>query len=217
MLRKIRRLLKMDKKAKIVTIATLVLIVILTIGLVTAKGGLRAPKPECNDKLDNDGDGFVDLSDKGCNNKKDNDETNCGDGVCEGGETSNACPADCPVCGNNIKEGSEVCDGTDLSGQTCASQGFDGGTLACNARCDGFDASGCFTDTCSDSDGSINIFTQGTVSGDLGRSPYSNTDFCLDTTMLMEFYCSGNRQSNFTNECFSNSTSGTTCVSGACV
>jgi beta-lactamase superfamily II metal-dependent hydrolase len=36
-----------------------------------------------------------------------------------------------------------VCDGIDLAGQTCASQGFDGGTLACNANCGSFDTSGC--------------------------------------------------------------------------
>jgi len=57
-------------------------------------GGGGGPK-ECNDRLDNDGDSFIDLADPGCDNKKDNDETNCGDGVCEGGETSETCPVDC--------------------------------------------------------------------------------------------------------------------------
>jgi len=36
----------------------------------------------------------------------------------------------------------EACDGADLSGQTCASQGFDGGALACTASC-AFDTSAC--------------------------------------------------------------------------
>ncbi len=49
-----------------------------------------------------------------------------------------------PVCGNGVIEAGEVCDGTDLGGQTCVSQGFSGGTLACNASCSAFDTSACF-------------------------------------------------------------------------
>jgi subtilisin family serine protease len=51
----------------------------------------------------------------------------------------------CPGCGNDIIEGSEMCDGPDLAGETCASQGFGTGTLACNQSCDGFDTSACAT------------------------------------------------------------------------
>ncbi|MFA6397745.1 MAG: hypothetical protein WDK96_02775 [Candidatus Paceibacterota bacterium] len=40
-----------------------------------------------------------------------------------------------PVCGNNIKETGEQCDNTDLSGATCSSQGFNGGTISCNISC----------------------------------------------------------------------------------
>jgi hypothetical protein len=47
------------------------------------------------------------------------------------------------ICGNNVREGSEVCDGTDLDGQTCGDFGCGGGTLACNNSCDGFDTSQC--------------------------------------------------------------------------
>lgn len=47
-----------------------------------------------------------------------------------------------PVCGNGIKESGESCDGSDLGGQTCQSQGFGGGTLACTASCT-LDTSGC--------------------------------------------------------------------------
>ena len=51
---------------------------------------------ECNDGIDNDGDGQTDYpDDDGCDDASDDDETNCGDGVCEGGETEEKCPEDC--------------------------------------------------------------------------------------------------------------------------
>ncbi|NIO44752.1 MAG: hypothetical protein GTN36_04325 [Candidatus Aenigmarchaeota archaeon] len=89
----------MDKKilALLVFIVAIGLIVQLAIA---AKGGIpgRAPKApkECRDEIDNDGDGNIDWpNDTGCDSKNDNDETDCGDGVCEGGETSETCPEDC--------------------------------------------------------------------------------------------------------------------------
>ncbi|ODS36832.1 hypothetical protein BEH94_00960 [Candidatus Altiarchaeales archaeon WOR_SM1_SCG] len=57
---------------------------------------------ECADKIDNDGDGKIDYpEDTGCDNSADDDESNCGDGACEGGETCDICPADCGVCCDN--------------------------------------------------------------------------------------------------------------------
>ena len=49
------------------------------------------------------------------------------------------------TCGNGWIVGTEACDGTNLGGQTCVSQGFDGGELACNPMCSEFDYSGCAT------------------------------------------------------------------------
>lgn len=44
--------------------------------------------------------------------------------------------AQAAFCGNGVREGGEACDGGDLGGQTCTSQGFPGGgTLSCNANC----------------------------------------------------------------------------------
>lgn len=40
-----------------------------------------------------------------------------------------------PQCGNNVREGAEVCDGTDLASQTCVTQGYASGTLSCHANC----------------------------------------------------------------------------------
>ena len=52
-------------------------------------------------------------------------------------------PAPPPVdCGNGIVESGEQCDGENLNGQTCVTQGFDGGKLTCSAECT-FDTSGC--------------------------------------------------------------------------
>ncbi len=47
------------------------------------------------------------------------------------------------VCGNNLKESGEICDGSDLGGETCVSQGFAGGTLSCNASCSALVTTSC--------------------------------------------------------------------------
>jgi hypothetical protein len=39
---------------------------------------------------------------------------------------------DIPVCGDNVREGNEPCDGSDFGNTTCQSLGFDGGFLTCN-------------------------------------------------------------------------------------
>ena len=46
-------------------------------------------------------------------------------------------------CGNGVLDEFEVCDGEDLGGETCVSQGFTEGDLACNMFCNAFDTSGC--------------------------------------------------------------------------
>ncbi|NUP12801.1 MAG: hypothetical protein HOW73_42730 [Polyangiaceae bacterium] len=52
-----------------------------------------------------------------------------------------------PGCGNQIKEGTEQCDSTELGGATCVSQGFAAGTLSCDASC-AFDTSQCVAAGC---------------------------------------------------------------------
>ena len=51
------------------------------------------------------------------------------------------------TCGNNAQEGTELCDGTDLKGNSCTSVpgSFTGGTLAClsNGQCNTWDTSAC--------------------------------------------------------------------------
>lgn len=47
------------------------------------------------------------------------------------------------LCGNNVGEPGEACDGADLKGATCQDFGFDDGTLACDFDCTLF-TDGCF-------------------------------------------------------------------------
>ena len=53
-------------------------------------------------------------------------------------------------CGNNLRQGDEICDGADLDGASCQTQGFDVGALACAGDCSGFDTSGCRDVVCGD-------------------------------------------------------------------
>lgn len=46
------------------------------------------------------------------------------------------------ICGNEIVEGGEDCEGDNLNGQTCESLGFGSGTLSCDIACS-FDAFNC--------------------------------------------------------------------------
>jgi cysteine-rich repeat protein len=58
------------------------------------------------------------------------------------------CKPDCKFdirpceCGNDTIDGREECDGPDLAGHTCVSEGFPGGMLACTPDCT-LDTSGC--------------------------------------------------------------------------
>lgn len=52
------------------------------------------------------------------------------------------------TCGNGARDAGEVCDGLDLGGQTCDTQGYQGGLLECLRSCTGFDFDNCITPTC---------------------------------------------------------------------
>ncbi|MBI3179003.1 MAG: hypothetical protein HYZ27_05040, partial [Deltaproteobacteria bacterium] len=61
------------------------------------------------------------------------------------GPTDCTCTFDtsqCSDCGDDLREGTELCDGTDV-GATCADAGCTGGTMACNATCDAYVTTGC--------------------------------------------------------------------------
>ena len=147
------------------------------------------------EQKDNDDDGDIDYpGDTGCGKRNDNDETNCGDGVCEGGEVCDVCVSDCgycTFCGDGFCEGNEDCNNCKTDCGQC--------------------------DSCSDTDG-FDPFSSGNVSGYSGGSQYSQLDVC-DGDFLMEWYCSGTSPSSWPYECthlFGNETLGT-CSNNACV
>jgi len=125
------------------------------------------PEIECDDGSDNDGDSNIDSADSGCSGPTDDDETDCGDGVCEGGETSGTCPADCG-----------------------------------------------YPDSCSDTDNGNYPLVFGTTSGYLDDSPYSNDDYCVDVSNIMEYYCSGDYEQSSQQSCGTDGYSDNYCSSG---
>jgi len=134
----------MNKNAILAVLVVAVLIFMLS-ACNGSTGQGAGSKPECNDRLDNDGDGKIDMSDSGCSSRSDNDESNCGDARCEGAETCATCPTDCgacctPACKTNMDcgtsgyVGSPYCkeDGNayrDYMWYTCGNPG------TCNALC----------------------------------------------------------------------------------
>ncbi|MBW2974609.1 hypothetical protein KY366_02730, partial [Candidatus Woesearchaeota archaeon] len=56
-------------------------------------------------------------------------------------------------------------------------------------------------DSCSDTDGGNVIATFGTTSGYYGGIPYSNDDYCVDASNVMEHYCSGDYEQSQQQSC----------------
>lgn len=108
------------------------------------------------------------------------------------------------TCGNNIREGSELCDGTDLDSNSCTTVpgGFTGGTLDCSLNCLAWDTTSCT--------GGIN-----NVNFKTGINTYDYVSVCNGNS------ASGNRWISHSNSCgvsltpygyvSSTSSSGTTC------
>jgi len=107
-----------------------------------------------------------------------------------------------PSCGNDVREGSEECDGTDLDETVCADiAGFNGGTLACSAGCT-FNTSSCTIDcrvqdnfqTCNPMGGA----NECCPNNDMPSTCFSSGDFraCLQT-------CSAHADCGWSMECLS--------------
>ena len=87
-------------------------------------------QPQCNDGVDNDGDGTCDYQgcegmemDNGCSGENDDSESECGNGVLEP-DAQELC--DC---------GGEECTNEQLGGKKCTDRGYKGGTLNCTSSC----------------------------------------------------------------------------------
>jgi len=65
----------------------------------------------------------------------------CTDGVAT--QLSGGAVPPCTECGNGAIDAGEDCDQANLNGETCVTQAFAGGTLACGSGC-AFDTSGCY-------------------------------------------------------------------------
>lgn len=84
------------------------------------------------------------------------------------------CTNDNPMpCGNGVKEAGEQCDGNDLGGQSCASQGWSGGTLTCLANCS-LSASGCCNNECAGGEAKCQSSSTTVTCGDFDQ------DACLE-------------------------------------
>jgi hypothetical protein len=110
----------------------------------TCGNGLLEDEEECDDlgesaTCDQDCT-FADCGDEAVN-------AAAGEECDEGGATA-SCDGDCTlvVCGDGLinEPVGEECDGASLGEETCASQGFVGGTLSCTESCS-YDTSACLT------------------------------------------------------------------------
>ncbi|MEK6964445.1 MAG: hypothetical protein AABX70_08555 [Nanoarchaeota archaeon] len=109
-------------------------------GSNTITGEVKASvKPQCDDGLDNDKDGFCDFlrkgvrcrdgskpGDKDCSSRLDTKEAAdvfCGDRLCNGLETCSSCSSDCgvcpPKCGDGSCNGNETCSSCSLDCGSC--------------------------------------------------------------------------------------------------
>ncbi|MEM9455749.1 MAG: hypothetical protein AAGF11_16330 [Myxococcota bacterium] len=80
------------------------------------------------------------------------------------------------LCGNGMLDDDEVCDGDDLDGQDCVSQGFmGGGQLACQDDCSDFDTSACMEElsTCCQ----------------LNKGPGCDNMVCQDAVCALDPFC----------------------------
>jgi hypothetical protein len=59
-------------------------------------------------------------------------------------------PPPAPYCGDGIIGGTEACDGTNLNGKTCQTQGFSAGTLSCAPNTCALNTSACYSYYCGD-------------------------------------------------------------------
>ena len=103
--------------------------------------------------------------------------------VCAGGCKTVDSSLCTPICGDNITVGAEICDGSELSGQTCiTTPGFNNGPLSCKVDCSGFD-----TSKCHPSPPTCNAGVAGTVNTTAGNA-VTDLGFLLHYAEDPEYY-----------------------------
>jgi cysteine-rich repeat protein len=121
------------------------------------------------------------------------------------------------VCGNGRIEGTEECEGMDLDGETCITQGYLGGTLVCATDCT-FDKSACTDDLCGN--GMVDV-GEDCDGANLGGGSCTSEGFvggelrCTSTCTYDTSVCSncGNGRTDGTEECDGSDFDGATCAS----
>lgn len=182
----------MDKKQLFIGVVLIAVAAVVLFPSTFAKG-----KPACNDRIDNDGDGLVDMNDPGCTDAGDRSELNpnaeCDDGIDNDGDgladyrdTGCSGPTDTDEsnCGDTVCEGAET-------------------QANCPQDCG-------YANSCSDTDGGNNIGIVGTTSGYYNNNAYSHTDSCAGDSIITEYYCSGNLEVSQQQSCQYG------CANGAC-
>jgi len=116
----------------------------------TCQAGLDCVQDVCVENTDPCGNGVLDTGEI-CDGEELDGETCEGLGfesgtlvcaaTCDGYDTSGCSEGD--PCGNGVLDAGETCDGDELNGETCESQGFEAGTLGCADTCDAYDTSNC--------------------------------------------------------------------------
>jgi len=138
-----------EENRKYVWIAVMFLIVAAIVILVIVQAKRPAGPNFCKDKIDNDGDGFIDMSDAGCINGRDKSETNlavaCDDALDNDGDGTYDMDDDGCMnitdtaeddCGDSVVSGSEVCE---IGGsQTCTTSKEYSGRQFCISQGNGW-------------------------------------------------------------------------------
>ncbi|MFA6908557.1 MAG: Ig-like domain-containing protein [Patescibacteria group bacterium] len=124
-----------------------------------------------------------------------------GDGICQNNATSGQCqetttfPSDCsgqPVCGNNIIDSGELCDGSALpAGVSCASQGFYCGQLTCASDCQSLGTASCVAGSCGDGNvQNVPGCSEQCEGGNVASCPPSSFGTCSSTASCSAGTCS---------------------------
>ena len=200
----------MNRKAKIASVVSLVAVFLVMVLIVFA-----APK-KCNNNVDDDNDGLKDYpNDPGCSSATDNDEHSsslvCDNGLDETNDRDSL--ADYRLSGGDPGCTSAT-DTSEVDGQCddLADNDADGYIdYPSDPECNNFAD---LEYDCTDTDGGQAYTVKGTVSGSFGGVPFNDTDFCVNSTNLVEFYCIVFKSQNVTHNCANITTQ---CVNGACV